>query len=203
MEKQAIMALVIAGPSGVGKGSLVNHIFQKYPGLFTLSISATTRKARPGEIPGKDYFFLTLEEFKQWIKEERFIEHEEVYEGIFYGTPKASVSNSQITLFDIDIAGEISVKKFYGGSALAIFLTPPEPVEENLRKRLQGRNSDDIEKINERIAKAPFEIETAKMAFENGWVDKIIVSDSERKFYSEIDQIIEELIISEAVVQRI
>lgn len=195
--QQKIIILIISGPSGVGKDSLIHYLNEKYPTVFTLFVSATTRPPRGGEVNGKDYFFLSVEELKQWVKEDKFIEHEEVWPGIFYGSPKISpevLATGKISISDIDVKGAISIKKFYKDQACTIFLAPPEPVEETLRTRLDGRGTDTEEVINGRIAKARTEMEVAKQAYKEHLIDYIFVSDSERKFYEDVSQVIDNLI---------
>jgi guanylate kinase len=189
--------LIICGPSGVGKDSLINYLKKKYPDVFTIFVSATTRAPREGEEYGKDYFFLSQEQFKQWVKEEKFIEHEEVWPGIFYGSVKIGqniLNSGKISISDIDIAGAISIKKFYGDQACVIFLTPPEPAEEELTKRLHGRGKDSDETIKGRVAKARKEIALAKDGYEKKLIDYIFVSDKERAFYNDVSRIVDKLI---------
>ncbi len=191
------LILVISGPSGVGKDSLIKFLIEKYPNLFTLLISATTRKPREGEISGKDYHFLSAQEFQQWKDEDRFIESEEVYSGCFYGSPKISdeiINSGKISISDIDIKGAISIKKYYKDQASVIFLTPPEPIEDTLKERLEKRGKDSPENIIKRTSKAREEVEIAKKGFDDKYVDYIIVSDKERLFYNDICEIINKII---------
>lgn len=194
MNTQKPKILVISGPSGVGKNTLIEYIFTTYPGIFTPLISATTRDKRPGEIDGINYFFLSLDQFKKWEAADKFIETEEVYSGCWYGSPKISeevLLKGKISISDIDIKGAMSIKKFYKDKAVVIFLSPPEPVEEILYQRLKGRGKDSEEKIMERIKKARHEMTLAFEGSTNGLIDHIVVSDSQMKFHNEIRDIID------------
>ena len=140
---------------------------------LVFSISATSRPPRGTEQHGVEYFFLTPEEFKAKIEAGEFLEYEEVYTDRYYGTLKSQVEeqlkNGKNVIFDIDIKGGINVKKFYGEHALALFIQPPSVDE--LRKRLVGRATDSPEQIEERLAKAEYEMSFAPQ------FDRIIVND--------------------------
>ena len=140
---------------------------------LVFSISATSRPPRGTEQHGVEYFFLCPEEFKAKIEADEFLEDEEVYTGRYYGTLKSQVEeqlkNGKNVIFDIDIKGGINVKKFYGEHALALFIQPPSVDE--LRKRLVGRATDSPEQIEERLAKAEYEMSFAPQ------FDRIIVND--------------------------
>ncbi len=164
--------IIVSAPSGAGKTTTVKHLLQQNLGL-EFSVSATSRQPRPGEINGKDYHFIPESEFRQKIENREFLEWEEVYEGILYGSLKSEVNRilnlGKSVIFDVDVVGGLNIKKFYGNDALAIFITPPS-VEE-LEKRLKKRSTETEEKINTRIAKAKKEMEFA------GQFDVIIVND--------------------------
>ena len=164
--------IIVSAPSGAGKTTTVKHLLQQNFGL-EFSVSATSRQPRPGEINGKDYYFIPESEFRQKIENREFLEWEEVYEGNLYGTLKSEVIRilnlGKSVIFDVDVVGGLNIKKFYGNDALAIFITPPS-VEE-LEKRLKKRSTETEEKINTRIAKAKKEMEFA------GQFDVIIVND--------------------------
>ncbi len=164
--------IIVSAPSGAGKTTTVKHLLQQNFGL-EFSVSATSRQPRPGEINGKDYHFIPESEFRQKIENREFLEWEEVYEGILYGSLKSEVNRilnlGKSVIFDVDVVGGLNIKKFYGNDALAIFITPPS-VEE-LEKRLKKRSTETEEKINTRIAKAKKEMEFA------GQFDVIIVND--------------------------
>jgi guanylate kinase len=166
--------LIVSAPSGSGKSTIVNWLMQEHPELkLYFSISCTSRAPRGTEQNGVEYFFLTLEEFKAKIQNDEFLEYEEVYENRFYGTLKQQVENQreqgQNVVFDVDVKGGINIKKYYGDEALSLFIQPPS-VEE-LRRRLEGRKTDTPEAIEERLAKAEYEMTFAPQ------FDKIIVND--------------------------
>ena len=166
--------LIVSAPSGSGKSTIVNWLMQEHPELkLYFSISCTSRAPRGTEQNGVEYFFLTPEEFKAKIQNDEFLEYEEVYENRFYGTLKQQVENQreqgQNVVFDVDVKGGINIKKYYGDEALSLFIQPPS-VEE-LRRRLEERKTDTPEAIEERLAKAEYEMTFAPQ------FDKIIVND--------------------------
>ena len=153
--------IIFSAPSGSGKTTLVRELLKKSELNLSFSISATTRNKRQGEINGKDYFFKSKLDFKELIKNNQFLEFEEVYEDVFYGSLKEEVNKLLETsnvIFDIDVIGGIKLKKFFQHDALAVFVKPPS-IEE-LRKRLVSRASDSLESINSRVEKAVKEIES-------------------------------------------
>ena len=167
--------LIVSAPSGSGKSTIVNWLMQEHPELkLYFSISCTSRAPRGTEQNGVEYFFLTPEEFKEKIANDEFLEYEEVYENRFYGTLKAQVENQrtagQNVVFDVDVKGGINIKKIYGDEALSLFIQPPS-VEE-LRRRLEGRGTDTAEAIEQRLAKAEYEMTFAPQ------FDRIIVNDN-------------------------
>ena len=166
--------LIVSAPSGSGKSTIVNWLMQEHPELkLYFSISCTSRAPRGTEQNGVEYFFLSPEEFRERIAKQEFLEYEEVYENRFYGTLKQQVENQreqgQNVVFDVDVKGGINIKKYYGDEALSLFIQPPS-VEE-LRRRLEGRKTDTPEAIEERLAKAEYEMTFAPQ------FDKIIVND--------------------------
>ncbi len=154
--------IIISAPSGAGKTTLVRHLLQQEFDLG-FSVSATSRQPRPGETDGKDYHFISENEFRQKIENDEFLEWEEVYRGIFYGTLKSEVARIRETgknvIFDVDVVGGVNIKKYYGKDALAIFIEPPSL--EELKSRLTKRSTETEEKIGVRIAKAEKELEFA------------------------------------------
>ncbi|QNL20962.1 guanylate kinase [Hyphobacterium sp. CCMP332] len=155
--------LIFSAPSGAGKTSIVKRILSKYPNIG-FSISATSRNTiREGEQNGKDYYFLTLDEFKEKIKNEEFVEWEEVYENAFYGTLKSELeriwTEGRHVIFDIDVKGGLNIKKQYGDRALAIFVQPPSV--QTLEERLKKRGSENDKSLQERINKAESEMKYA------------------------------------------
>ena len=166
--------LIFSAPSGSGKSTIVQWLTKEHPELnLVFSISATSRPPRGTEQHGVEYFFLTPEEFKAKIDANEFLEYEEVYTDRYYGTLKSQVEeqleSGKNVIFDIDIKGGINVKKFFGDRALSLFIQPPS-VEE-LRKRLIGRATDSAEQIEERLAKAEYEMSFAPQ------FDQIIIND--------------------------
>jgi len=166
--------LVISAPSGSGKSTIINWLMQEHPelGLY-FSVSCTSRAPRGTEQNGVEYFFLTPEEFRQRIEQGEFLEYEEVYEDRFYGTLKAQVerqrAEGQNVVFDVDVKGGCSIKQYYGDEALSIFIQPPSIDE--LRRRLTQRATDAPEVIEDRLARASFELTFADK------FDRVVVND--------------------------
>ena len=174
--------IIISAPSGTGKSTIISWLMKEHPELnLAFSISCTSRSPRGTEQNGVEYFFLTPEEFRQRIDNDEFLEYEEVYEGRFYGTLKAQVERQleagQNVVFDVDVKGGVNIKKFYGDKALSLFIQPPSINE--LRKRLEGRATDSPEVIDQRIARAEFELTFADK------FDKIVIND--KLEYAEAD----------------
>jgi guanylate kinase len=163
--------VIISAPSGAGKTTIVKHLLES--GLkLSFSVSATTRPLRGDEKDGKDYFFISVEEFKKRINNNEFVEWEEVYKDVFYGTLKSELdriwASGYNVLFDVDVEGGITLKKKFGTDSIAIFIMPPS-VEE-LENRLVKRGTDSKEKIRVRVEKAADELKLADQ------FDKIIVN---------------------------
>ena len=166
--------VIFSAPSGSGKSTIVQWLMKEHPELkLYFSISCTSRAPRGTEQNGVEYFFLTPEEFRQRIDNNEFLEYEEVYQDRFYGTLKAQVERQleagQNVVFDVDVKGGINIKKFYGQRALSIFIQPPSVDE--LRRRLVGRGTDTPEAIENRLAKAEYEMTFAPQ------FDHIVVND--------------------------
>ena len=177
--------IIFSAPSGAGKTTIVKEVL-KTDIPFAFSVSATSRKPREGEVHTKDYHFLSVNNFKESIEKEHFLEWEEVYENQYYGTLKSEVESKRQqgynVIFDVDVVGGLNIKKYYGEEALAIFIMPPS-IEE-LKKRLQGRGTETEESFNKRIAKAEHEMTFAKD------FDVVIVNDDLQKAVQEtIDKI--------------
>ncbi|MFM9987840.1 guanylate kinase [Flavobacterium sp.] len=155
--------LVFSAPSGSGKTTIVRHLLAKEELNLEFSISCTTREPRGEEVDGKDYYFISLEDFKKHIKAEDFIEWEEVYRDNFYGTLKSEVeriwAKGKNVIFDIDVAGGLRIKSKFKQETLAVFVKPPSVDE--LKRRLKERSTESDDKINMRIAKAHVELATA------------------------------------------
>ncbi|MES2110045.1 MAG: guanylate kinase [Bacteroidota bacterium] len=154
--------IIFSAPSGAGKTTIVHHLLTKVPGL-EFSISATTRNPRGEEVNGKDYYFISKEEFLHRIAKKHFVEFEEVYSGTFYGTLREEIERiwqqGKTVIFDIDVEGGLHLKRKYDGQALAIFVQPPSL--EVLKERLAGRGTDSEEKLAERFIKAEKELNYA------------------------------------------
>lgn len=155
--------IVLSAPSGSGKTTILKHLMT-YPELnLEFSISCTTRAPRGEEENGKDYYFISLEEFKSHIKKEDFVEWEEVYRDNFYGTLKSEVERiwalGKNVIFDIDVAGGLRIKHKFPEETMAVFVKPPSVDE--LKRRLKERSTESEDKINMRIAKAHVELATA------------------------------------------
>ena len=181
--------IIFSAPSGSGKTTLVKYCLGVFPEL-QFSISATTRALRGEEIHGKDYFFLFVEEFKNLIAEDAFVEYEEVYQDKFYGTLKSEVERiwqeGKVVIFDVDVKGGVNLKKIFGENALSIFIAPPS-IEE-LERRLISRATDDLETIKTRVAKAKEEMTYAEE------FDQIIINDDLETAQKEIERIVRNFI---------
>ena len=170
--------IVISAPSGTGKSTIIGWLMKEHPELnLAFSISCTSRPPRGQEQHGVEYFFLSPEEFRQRIANDEFLEYEEVYENRFYGTLKAQVERQleagQNVVFDVDVKGGVNIKKHYGDKALSLFIQPPSVAE--LRRRLEGRATDAPEVIDQRIARAEFELTFASQ------FDAVVVNDNLEK----------------------
>jgi guanylate kinase len=155
--------VIFSAPSGAGKTTIVHRLLNELNTL-EFSVSACSRAARPNEINEVDYYFLGIDEFQQKIKEQAFIEWEEVYPSNYYGTLKSEIeriwSHNKTVVFDVDVEGGLNLKRFFGENALAIFVQPPSI--QILEERLRSRKTESEEKIHMRISKATFEINRAK-----------------------------------------
>ena len=185
--------LIISAPSGSGKSTIVNWMMSEHPELkMKFSVSATSRAPRGQEQNGVEYYFLSVEDFKQKIANNEFLEYEEVYAGGFYGTLKASIENmlneGYNVVFDVDVKGGVNIKKYFGEQALSLFIQPPSIDE--LRRRLIGRATDSMEKIEERLAKAEYELTFASK------FDKVVVNDNLEQAEKEALSIVQEFLAS-------
>lgn len=151
--------IILTAPSGSGKTSITRYLLQQYPSL-AFSISATTRSPRPGETDGAAYYFISVEDFQQKIREDAFVEWEMVYEGKYYGTLKAELeriwAEQRVPVLDIDVKGALHVQQLYGAKCLSIFIQPPS-IEE-LRKRLESRGTETAAGLLTRLSKASYEL---------------------------------------------
>ncbi len=182
--------IIFSAPSGSGKTTIVQHLLQ-HNSQLAFSISCTTREKRTHEINGKDYYFISLEEFKEKIQQYQFVEYEEVYKNSFYGTLKSELERiwkgGKHVVFDIDVIGGLNIKKQFGDQALAIFVQPPS-VEE-LRQRLENRSTETPEKIAMRINKAEREMTFAKD------FDEILINDDLEKAKKKAEKIVKNFIL--------
>jgi guanylate kinase len=181
--------IIVSAPSGAGKTTLVKHLLEVSNDL-EFSISCTTRAPRENEIHGKDYHFISTEEFKQKIDNQEFAEWEEVYTDIHYGTLKSEIeriwANGKSVIFDIDVEGGVNLKSIYPENSLSIFIMPPS-VEE-LEKRLRTRNTETEEKVQMRVQKAEKELLLAQK------FDVVLVNEDLDQSKKEFVQLIEEFL---------
>jgi guanylate kinase len=173
-------AIIISAPSGAGKTTIVKNLLSVMPSL-EFSISACSRSKREGETDGKDYFFISIEEFRKKIKNDEFVEWEEVYPGNYYGTLKSELQRiwkkGCFPIFDVDVVGGLNLKKYFGEKALAIFIQPPSLDE--LKNRLILRDTENQENLNKRLKKVEYE-----MSFK-GSFDNIIINMEISNAYAE------------------
>ena len=182
--------IIFSAPSGSGKSTIINHLMQHPELHLAFSISCTSRAPRGTEKNGVEYFFLSPEEFRERIAKGEFLEYEEVYKDRFYGTLKQQVetqaARGENVVFDVDVKGGCNIKQFYGDRALSIFIQPPS-IEE-LRKRLEGRATDAPEVIEQRIARAQFELSQAPK------FDRVVVNDDLDRAVAETLAIVKDFI---------
>ncbi len=180
--------IVFSAPSGSGKTTIVQHLLKQKELNLDFSISATSREPREGEEDGKDYYFMSLSEFKQHIKDDDFLEWEEVYRDNFYGTLKQEVeriwAKGKHVVFDIDVVGGLDIKRIYPERTLAVFVEPPS-IEE-LKIRLKKRKTETEDRINMRVAKASIEMATAPQ------FDFIIVNNNLQEALEESYKLVKE-----------
>lgn len=183
--------IIFSAPSGSGKSTLVNYLMTEHPELkLSFSVSCTSRAPRGTEQNGVEYYFLTPDEFRRKIANDEFLEYEEVYADRFYGTLKSQVeAQSQAgrnVVFDVDVKGGVNIKKHYGDRALSVFIQPPSI--DALRNRLVGRATDAPEVIEQRLARAEYEMSFAPM------FDKTVVNDDLDKAKQDIYNVIREFL---------
>jgi len=181
--------LIFSAPSGAGKSTIVQHLMKQNLGL-EFSISATSREPREGEADGREYYFISPEEFRQKIAENAFVEWEEVYPDQYYGTLYSEVERiwkeGDIAIFDIDVVGGMNLKKAYGERACAIFIKAPS--KEVLEQRLRSRGTDDEASLQKRLAKALFEMEHASR------FDHILINDSLGRALAEAEKMVKDFL---------
>lgn len=183
--------IIISAPSGTGKSTIINALLERGEIDMMFSISATNRLPRGEEKHGVNYYFLSDDEFRRSIEADEFVEFEEVYPGRFYGTLKSEVSritgDGHNVILDIDVKGGVNVKKMYGDRAISIFIEPPSI--ETLRERLTGRATDSREAIEQRLAKAEYELSFAPE------FDYIVVNDNLDSAIARVDSLIKEFVV--------
>ena len=183
--------IIFSAPSGAGKSTIVNHILSKHPEL-EFSISATSRQPRGQERHGVEYYFYSAEEFREMIAKDKFVEHEEVYPGSFYGTLKSEVDRiwekGHAIVFDIDVQGGVNLKRIFGDQAFSVFIQAPSV--EVLRERLIGRATDSAEAIEKRVAKAASEME-----FAAGKFDYVLINDDLQTAFNEAEDVISRFLL--------
>lgn len=181
--------IIFSAPSGSGKTTLVKHALEVVSEL-EFSISCTTRQPRGTEVQGVDYHFLSPDEFRAKIAEDAFVEYEEVYTDKYYGTLKSEVekiwTKGKVVIFDVDVKGGISLKKYFGEKALSIFIEPPSIAE--LERRLISRATDDAETIKTRVAKAEEELSYANQ------FDVIVINENLDEAKEKVESLIKEFI---------
>lgn len=177
--------IIFSAPSGAGKTTIVHHLLKKIPEL-EFSISATTRPPRGREADGKDYYFISQEEFLHRVAKHEFVEFEEVYSGTYYGTLRAELDRiwekGRHVIFDVDVEGGLRLKKKFPRQALAVFVQPPSL--EVLKQRLARRRTDSPEKLKERISKAEHELQYA------GEFDVILLNDDLDKACKKAEELV-------------
>lgn len=185
--------IIFSAPSGSGKSTIIGRLMSHKELNMAFSISCTSRQPRGTELNGVEYFFLTPGEFRQKIADGEFLEYEEVYKDRYYGTLKSQVERQleagDNVVLDVDVKGACNIKQFYGDRALALFIQPPSM--EELRRRLEGRGTDAPEVIEDRLARASFELTFARK------FDKVIVNDDLDRAVDEAFDAVKEFINSE------
>ena len=182
--------IIISAPSGSGKSTIIGRIMQDESLRLSFSVSATTRPRRGEEVNGVDYYYKTVDEFKQMIADDQLVEYQEVYEGRYYGTPKSEVKRitgmGRNVVLDLDVLGGVNVKRMYGDRALSIFIQPPSV--EVLRQRLIGRGTDSMEDIMARVNKAEFEISIGPQ------FDYTVINDDLETAVAEVHRLISDFV---------
>ena len=179
-------AILFSAPSGCGKTTIIRELMQ-YFDCFDFSISATSRQPREGEADGRDYYFLSRDEFHRRVERDEFLEWEEVYQGTCYGTLKSEIDRiwaaGKVIVFDVDVNGGKNIKRYFGDSALSVFVMPPSV--EVLEQRLRNRGTESEESIAKRLARSAEELKQAPL------FDVTIVNDDLRRAVDETRSVIE------------
>ena len=182
--------IIFSAPSGAGKSTVVNHLLGLHP-EFEFSVSATSRPPRGQEQDGVEYYFIDAPRFRELIAEDAFVEYEEVYKNRFYGTLKSEVeriwAKGHVIIFDVDVKGGVSLKKYFGDAALSVLIVPPSL--KILEQRLRGRGTDSEEAILERLAKAAWEL-----AFADAKFDCELVNDKLEDTFARAEALVDEFL---------
>ncbi|MBN2613534.1 MAG: guanylate kinase [Bacteroidales bacterium] len=183
-------SVIFSAPSGSGKTTIVNHLVKIDELKLEFSVSACTRKMREGEVHGRDYYFMSAEEFRMRIDDNEFVEWEEVYKNHYYGTLKSELDRiwlkSKNVVFDVDVIGGMNLKRHFGSNSLSVFVMPPSL--EELEKRLISRGLDTPDKIKGRMSKANYEMKYA------GKFDKILVNNDLDRALKEAEALVREFL---------
>ena len=178
--------LIFSAPSGSGKSTIVNHILGLHPEI-EFSVSATSRAPRGEEKDGVEYFFYSADIFRLLVRDDKFVEYEEVYPDRFYGTLKAEVNRiwarGHVIIFDVDVKGGVNLKKYFGDQAFSVFIQAPSV--EVLRDRLVKRGTDSAEDIEKRVAKAAEEMTYAPK------FDKVLINDDLATAFAEAEAMVD------------
>lgn len=178
--------IIFSAPSGSGKSTIVNHILGLHQEM-EFSVSATSRSPRGEEVDGVEYLFYSAETFRTLIADNKFVEYEEVYQDRFYGTLKSEVNRiwakGHVIIFDVDVKGGVSLKKYFGEQAMSVFIQAPSV--EVLRERLIGRGTDSMEEIEKRVAKAAEEMTYAPK------FDKVLINDELQQAFAESEAMVD------------
>lgn len=179
--------LIFSAPSGAGKTTVVRHLLHQRSDL-AFSISATSRLPRKGEVEGRDYYFLSAKDFMKKMEDGEFIEWEEVYKTVYYGTLKSEVERiwreGKTVVFDVDVVGGVHLKKYFGEQALSVFIKAPDVA--TLEARLRGRATESEEELNKRLAKASFE-----MSFADKF-DRVLINDTLADTLKQAESLVQE-----------
>ena len=189
MQEKGNKVVIFSAPSGSGKSTVVGHILGLHPEM-EFSVSAASRAPRGSEKNGVEYYFISVEEFERRIREDMFVEYEQVYAGCYYGTLKSEVeriwNKGGVIVFDVDVKGGVNLKKYFGDKALSVFIKAPS-IEE-LRRRLVSRGTDSAEAIEMRLAKA-----SEEMTFEDKF-DAVLVNDDLQKAFLSAEVLIDDFL---------
>jgi guanylate kinase len=181
--------VIFSAPSGAGKTTIVHHLLTKNLGM-EFSVSACSRSPRPNEIDEIDYHFLGVEAFREMIKDDAFVEWEEVYTNNYYGTLKSEIERiwdaGKAVIFDVDVIGGLNIKKQFGDNAFSVFVKPPS--YEELESRLRGRSTESEDKINQRMAKA-----TKELAFAEEF-DYVLINDNLEEACEKAEQLVSDFL---------